>query len=132
MADEYHLDIPVDICCSKDTKNMYHIGEGRLTHDRKGFVLDGVGGELHYEQKPLSSYSLCADFYFYEIGDVVVVGNSKMLYYLFPKCEGDVVAKIRVAQEELYKIISEEHRLEREERKRAAKSEEENKEPTTV
>lgn len=125
LNDEYHLDIPVDICCSKDTKNMYHIGEGRLTHDRHGFVLDGVGGELHYEQKPLSSYSLCADFYFYEIGDVVVVGNNKMLYYLFPKCEGDVVAKIRIAQEELYKIISDEHRLEREERKKAQEHHEE-------
>ena len=123
--DEYHLDIPVDICCSKDTKNMYHIGEGRLTHNRSGFVLEGVNGELHYEQKSLASYSLCADFYFYEIGDVVVLGNNKMLYYLFPKCEGDVVAKIRIAQEELYKIISEEHRIERAERKAAHEHHEE-------
>ena len=129
---EYHLDIPVDICCSKDTKNMYHIGEGRLTHDRSGFVLEGVNGELHYEQKPLASYSLCADFYFYEIGDVVVLGNNKMLYYLFPKCEGDVVAKIRIAQEELYKIISEEHRIERAERKAAHEHHEEAAEAPAV
>lgn len=108
---EYSIDIPVDICCSKDTKNVYHIGEGRLTHNHSGFVLTGADGELHYEQKPLSSYSLCADFYFYEIGDIVVVGNNDMLYYLFPKCDYDIVAKIRIAQEELYKIVSEEHHI---------------------
>ena len=119
-AGEYNLDIPVDICCSKDTKNMYHIGEGRLVHNRDGFVLDGINGELHYEQKPMKSYSLCADFYFYEIGDVVVVGNNDMLYYLFPKCEGDIVAKIRLAQEELYKIAAEEHRLSKAKRREEA------------
>lgn len=117
LSGEYDLDIPVDICCSKDTKNMYRVGEGRLTHNRQGFHLTGCNGELDYEQKPLSSYSLCADFYFYELGDIVVVGNNKMLYYLFPKCEGDVVAKIRVAQEELYKIISEENEKKRAERR---------------
>ncbi len=121
LRGEYNLDIPVDICCSKDTKNMYHVGEGRLTHSREGFHLTGCDGALDYEQKPLSSYSLCADFYFYEIGDVVVVGNNQMLYYLFPKCEGDIVAKIRIAQEELYKIIS----AENEERRKARKAEKE-------
>lgn len=109
LAGEYNIDVPVDICCSRDTKQMYHIGEGRLTHDRTGFHLAGCDGALDYEQKPLASYSLCADFYFYEIDDVVVLGNNQALYYLFPKCEGDIVAKIRIAQEELYKIIAAEN-----------------------
>ena len=109
LAGEYNIDVPVDICCSRYTKQMYHIGEGRLTHDRTGFHLAGCDGALDYEQKPLASYSLCADFYFYEIDDVVVLGNNQALYYLFPKCEGDIVAKIRIAQEELYKIIAAEN-----------------------
>ena len=43
-----------------------------------------------------------------------------MLYYLFPKCEGDIVAKIRLAQEELYKIAAEEHRLSKAKRREEA------------
>lgn len=117
LAGEYNIDIPVDICCSRDTKKMYHVGEGRLTHNRDGFHLTGFDGALDYEQKPLASYSLCADFYFYELGDVVVLGNSQVLYYLFPKCEGDIVAKIRIAQEELYKIIAAENAEKRAKRK---------------
>ena len=117
LAGEYNIDIPVDICCSRDTKKMYHVGEGRLTHNRDGFHLTGFDGALDYEQKPLASYSLCADFYFYELGDVVVLGNSQVLYYLFPKCEGDIVAKIRIAQEELYKIIAAENAEKRTKRK---------------
>ena len=54
---------------------------------------------------------------FYELGDVVVLGNSQVLYYLFPKCEGDIVAKIRIAQEELYKIIAAENAEKRTKRK---------------
>ena len=117
LSGEYNIDIPVDICCSRDTKKMYHVGEGRLTHNRDGFHLTGFDGALDYEQKPLASYSLCADFYFYELGDVVVLGNSQVLYYLFPKCEGDIVAKIRIAQEELYKIIAAENAEKRTKRK---------------
>ena len=117
LAGEYNIDIPVDICCSRDTKKMYHVGEGRLTHNRDGFHLTGFDGALDYEQKPLASYSLCADFYFYELGDIVVLGNSQVLYYLFPKCEGDIVAKIRIAHEELYKIIAAENAEKRTKRK---------------
>lgn len=117
LSGEYNIDIPVDICCSRDTKKMYHVGEGRLTHNRDGLHLTGFDGALDYEQKPLASYSLCADFYFYELGDVVVLGNSQVLYYLFPKCEGDIVAKIRIAQEELYKIIAAENAEKRTKRK---------------
>jgi hypothetical protein len=35
---------------------------------------------------------------------VISIGNRSALYYCFPKTEGDVVAKARLAAEELYKI----------------------------
>ena len=101
---EYNLDIPVDICMTVDTKKLYHIGEGRLKHSSTGFVLDGCDGELHYEQKPRQSYTVNSDFNWYELGDVVSVGNNEHLFYCFPKGEGDVVAKTRLATEELYKL----------------------------
>ena len=104
LNDEYRLQVPVDICVLMDTKHVYRVGEGELTHTKDGFRLVGCDGKLEYKQGGLSSYSLYSDFYWYEIGDVICIGDSKMLYYCFPKCEGDFVAKTRLATEEIYKI----------------------------
>lgn len=103
---EYSLDVPVDIYLLVDTRALYRVGEGHLHHDAEGFHLTGCGGELEYRQKPLASYSLNADYYWYEIGDVICIGNTDVLYYCFPRVEGDVVAKARLATEELYRIAS--------------------------
>ena len=100
----YKLDVPVDIMMTVDTYGLYHIGEGRLTHTKDGFKLEGCDGKLHYEQKPLASYSLYSDFNWYEVGDVISIGNADAQYYCFPKTDKDVVAKARLATEELYKI----------------------------
>lgn len=100
---EYKLDIPVEICVMADYKAIYRVGEGRLVHDENGFVLTGCDGQLEYRQTPVFSYSLYADYFWYEIGDVICIGDRKRLYYCFPKgC--DVVAKTRLAAEELYKM----------------------------
>ncbi len=101
----YRLNIPVDICILKGTRKLYRVGEGTLQHSREGFVLDGCDGKLHYTQKPLASFSLNADYYWYEIGDVICIGDNDALYYCFPKCKKDVVAKTRLAAEELYKMV---------------------------
>ncbi len=100
----YSLDLPVDICMSIDTKRLFGIGTGRLTHTTDGFTLTSDDGKLRYEQKPLASHSLNADFNWYEIGDMIGIGNHEALYYCFPKIEGDIVAKARLAAEEIYKI----------------------------
>lgn len=105
----YLLDTPVRIAMLVDAKALYMVGEGRLLHTRDGFVLDGCEGKLHYEQKPLASYELNADYFWYEIGDVICIGNAKALYYCFPEKEG-VVSKTRLATEELYKICYAEKR----------------------
>lgn len=106
----YKLDVEVDIHVMVDTKCLYAVGEGRLTHDRDGFRLTGCGGELDYVQKPLSSYSLYSDYYWYKLGDMICIGDKNVLYYCFPKKCGDVVAKTRLAAEELYKIVRAEKR----------------------
>ena len=101
---EYSLDIDVDICMLVDTKCLYRVGEGRLTHTPDGFHLTGCDGELDYTQKTKSSYSLNVDYYWYEIGDIICLGNHEVSYYCFPKNCGDVVAKTRLATEEMYKL----------------------------
>lgn len=101
---EYRLDVPVEIYIMRDTKAVYHVGDGRLTHSVEGFHLTGCGGKLDYRQSPKASYSLYSDFNWYEIGDMICIGKANLLYYCFPKSGGDIVAKTRLAAEELYKM----------------------------
>ena len=100
----YRLESKVDIGVLVDYKALYMVGSGTLVHDEKGFHLTGCNGALDYTQGPLASYTLNCDYYWYEIGDVICIGNKDALYYCFPKGSGDVVAKTRLAAEELYKL----------------------------
>ena len=99
----YLLDTDVTIGMLVDYKAIYMVGEGHLTHNAEGFTLTGCDGRLHYSQGPLACYSLYADYYWYEIGDMICIGNNDVLYYCFPK-GSDPVAKARIATEELYKM----------------------------
>lgn len=101
---KYHLEAPVDICLLVNMKSIYRVGEGTLTHTPEGFHLVGCDGKLDYVQKPLASYSLYSDYYWYETGDIICIGDSSVLYYCFPKNCGDIVAKTRLATEEIYKL----------------------------
>ena len=105
---EYRLDIPVDLWISTDTSGVYGVGEGRLVHTADGFRLTGADGEIDYEHKPLASHTICADFNFYERGDVIALSGPDCIYYCFPKERTTPVAKARLAHEEIYKIAYEE------------------------
>ena len=100
----YRLDLPVEIRMLVDTKCLYTVGDGTLTHTTDGFHLTGCGGKLDYRHSPASSYSLYSDYYWYELGDMICIGETNALYYCFPKTPGDVAAKARLAAEELFKM----------------------------
>lgn len=100
----YRMQIKVDIGMLVDYKALYLVGNGTLTHNENGFHLTGCNGKINYAQGPLTSYTLNCDYYWYEIGDVICIGNKDALYYCFPRGNGDVVAKTRLATEELYKL----------------------------
>lgn len=110
LRGEYALRTEVEIAMLVDTKRIWFVGEGTLNHTADGFHLVGCDGKLDYRQSPKASYSLYADYFWYEIGDVISIGTPKVLYYCFPKGEKDVVAKTRLATEELYKIEREKQR----------------------
>lgn len=111
LSDEtYHLKSEVEIGILINSKCIYMVGDGILTHTKEGFHLTGCDGKLDYHQHPLGSYSLYSDYYWYEIGDVICIGNTKVLYYCFPKGSEDVVSKTRIATEELYKLVVQEKR----------------------
>ena len=99
----YRLDCEVEIGMLVDFKAIYMIGPGRLVHDESGFTLTGADGKLCFTRPAKQSYSLYADYYWYELGDMICIGDTETQYYCFPK--GPVpVAKARLAAEELYKL----------------------------
>lgn len=104
LSGTYHMEIPVSIYMLVNTDQICQVGEGVLTHSKDGFHLTGCDGKLEYRQEPLASYSLYSDFFWYEIGDMICIGDERAQYYCFPQDCGDIVAKARLATEELYKI----------------------------
>lgn len=103
---EYLLDTDVDIKMLVDLKSIYSVGEGHLKHTKDGFELTGCDGKLNYVQSGKAAYSLYADYFWYEIGDMICIGNNSVQYYCFPKDqEHAIVAKARLATEEIYKSL---------------------------
>ena len=103
-AGQYREEIPVDIGIVADYKALYKVGAGSLLHDESGITITGCNGDLFYHHPAKLSYTLNSDFYWYEMGDVISVGDDKMLYYCFPQ-NGFPVAKARIAAEILYENI---------------------------
>ena len=103
LAGSYCLDSDVEIAMQVDYKAIYKVGRGHLTHDNAGFHLTGCDGRLDYLQKPQAHYSLYADYYWYEIADVICIGDADVHYFCFFE-NGEPVAKIRLAAEEMYKL----------------------------
>ena len=99
----YLLDEDVDILVQVDLDCVYDIGSGHLTHSLDGFRLTGGDGTLDYKQSPVFSHTLYADYYWYEIGDMIGIGDNEFSYFCFPK-RNVSVTKARLATEELYKI----------------------------
>lgn len=100
----YNLDEEVEIYGLKDMKIIYKLGSGRITHNREGFKLVGCDGKLDYTQDTKYTYSLNSDLNWYELGDIISIGDSKARYYCLLKTKKDVVAKARLATEEMFKM----------------------------
>ena len=105
---DYRVERDVDVYIMVDSYHLYDIGSGRLTHGTEGFRLVSDDGELAFELGARASYTINSDFYWYQIADTVCIGDLSVQYYCFPKGSGDIVAKLRLAAEELFKLKKEE------------------------
>ena len=99
----YVLDTEVDIAVQVNLDGVCMIGKGRLVHNEDGFYLTGGDGKLDYKQSPLMSHTLYSDYYWYEIGDMIGIGDTEFSYFCFPG-EDVSVTKARLATEELYNM----------------------------
>ncbi len=110
----YGLDVPVDIRMVVDAEALYDIGKGHLTHTDEGFSVTDGSGKVLFSQKVGASYTVNADFYWYEIGDIIGLGDRNGLFYCFPQELEDgtfvPVAKARLAAEEMYRRAMERRR----------------------
>ena len=102
---KYKLETDVSVGLMVNHDAIYMVEDGHLVHDINGFQLTSDKGSYSYHQTPQSSYSCYSDYYWYELGDIICIGDKKCLYYCFPQKEG-VVAKTRLATEEIYKIVT--------------------------
>lgn len=105
----YHLEAPVKVGVIADEKCLYIVGDGTLSHDRSGLKLTLNDNNYEYFQPSNTLYTLNADYFWYEIGDMISIGNKERLYYCFtPK--NISVTKARLATEEIYKMIKAERK----------------------
>lgn len=114
----YGFDVPCDIMMLVDTKALYKVGSGRVSHNMEdGFHLVGCDGKLDYRQSSKSMYTCEAIPFWYQIDDVIGMGNSRALYYAFPTEQKEVVAKVKLATEEIFKILEEQKQAKKLEKK---------------
>ena len=81
----YLLDTDVEIAMQVNLNGICKIGKGHLTHDLDGFHLTGAEGKLDYSQSPTFSHTLYSDYYWYEMGDVIGIGDNEFSYFCFPE-----------------------------------------------
>ena len=104
----YGFEVPCNIMMIVDSKALYKVGSGKLSHNMEdGFHLTGCDGKLDYHQSSKSMYTCEATPYWYELDDVIGMGNHQALYYAFPTEHKEVVGKVKLAVEEIYKILDE-------------------------
>ena len=99
----YGLDTEVEIVMQVNLDGVCKIGKGRLTHNLDGFHLVGADGKLDYSQPPTFSHTLYSDYYWYEMGDVIGIGDNEFSYFCLVNSDVSVT-KARLATEELYKM----------------------------
>ena len=101
----FSIDCDVNILVLRDFKAVYDIGRGHFTQDAAGIRVTGANGELDFTHPASASYSLYADYFWYELGDMICTGNRDFLYYCFPDPAARVpVAKARLGAEESFKL----------------------------
>ena len=101
---EYLAQTEVDLYAQINTKTIYKTGEAILTQNMDGLFLHDKQGNLIHHQPPLFSHTINADFYWYEIDDIIGLGTEKIYYTCAPKNHRNFVTKARLVAEELYKL----------------------------
>lgn len=104
----YSFEDTVDVHSLPRCMKFEHLGEAVLTHDMEnGFVLKGTykGQPYEIERKPLSMYGVHIeyDYCYVKPFDCVDISTDNDSFYCYPTKQ-NVVTKLSLATEEIYKI----------------------------
>lgn len=105
---EYYFKDKVDVHSLPRCMRFEHLGEATLTHDAEnGFVLEGEyrGEPYRIERKPLGMYGVHIeyDYCYVKPYDCIDISTDNDSFYCYPTLE-NVVTKLSLATEEIYKI----------------------------
>lgn len=105
---EYFFRDKVDVHSLPRCMRFEHLGEATLTHDvENGFVLEGEyrGKPYRIERKPLGMYGVHIeyDYCYVKPYDCIDISTDNDSFYCYPTLE-NVVTKLSLATEEIYKI----------------------------
>ncbi len=122
-AGAYSFDDEVDVYSLPRTMKYYHLGKGRLRHDpENGFVLDGFyrGEPYQIQRTPMGMYGVHIEYDYCNIrpDDCIDISTDKDSFYCYPT-KTDVVTKLSLATEEIYKIQAERLAAEKDARRKA-------------
>lgn len=114
---EYHFEDTVDVYSLPRCMKFVHLGQAKLTHDPvNGFVIEGEyrGQPYRVERPPLGMYGVHIeyDYCYVKPFDCVDISTDKDSFYCYPT-QKNVVTKLSLATEEIYKIAKEQQDEER-------------------
>lgn len=108
---EYRFEDEVDVYSLPRCMRFEHLGKAKLTHDYEGgFALEGEYRDAPYriERAPLGMYGVHIeyDYCYVKPFDCVDISTDKDSFYCYPTQE-NVVTKLSLATEEIYKLHKE-------------------------
>jgi len=101
----YHFEAKVFVQTLPNAQKYYDQGEGYLVHDYDGYHLDCkyYGKEYHNDWSVPKNYSCHIEYDYKDYGDAVALSIDNDTFWLYPQNTKDVVTKLSLATEELYK-----------------------------
>ncbi|MCK4552139.1 MAG: 1-acyl-sn-glycerol-3-phosphate acyltransferase [Tenericutes bacterium] len=102
LEGKYNITLDVDIDMLPNNTGFYRIGEGKITHNGKGYHLIGENLDIH---KPvISNFGIHIEYDYFGRGDGISFSTNEDTFYLYPHNQEYSVTKFHFATEELYKI----------------------------
>ena len=125
---KYSFEDEVDVYSLPRCMRFEHLGKAVLKHDpENGFVLEGEYRDAPYriERAPQGMYGVHVeyDYCYIKPEDCIDISTDKDSFYCYPK-KMDVITKLSLATEEIYKIHMEKRATEKKIRRKPAKVQE--------
>ncbi|MDY2724635.1 MAG: hypothetical protein SOV25_03500, partial [Candidatus Onthovivens sp.] len=105
----YDVKFPVDVLVTFDSYKIFKLKNSNayLEHNINGITLTDEANDFSFHLFPIELYNMYTEFDWFEVGDMVSIGNSEVLYDCILKNYDVSVLKLRMACQELYKIAIE-------------------------